>query len=84
MEKYELNSYQGINYGTETTNMNLKTGIRFGVIPHSHVGAAWYEDSEAYYGEATCPHCSSQATEYDDDKHEQYSIHEYSCADYRL
>lgn len=32
-------------------NMCEATGIRYGVIPHHAVGAAWYESSEAKYPE---------------------------------
>ena len=72
MEKYEMTDYIGINYGTATSNINPKTGIRYGVIPHSHVSAAWYDEAESYYGEPTCPHCGGELTVWDEDIHEGY------------
>jgi len=49
-------SNAGIDYGLGKTNIDTKTGIRFGVIQANHVGQAWYEDSEAHYS-FHCPHC---------------------------
>lgn len=41
--------YPGIDYGRGLTNVDTKTGIRYGVIPHHAVGDAWYEDSVPQY-----------------------------------
>lgn len=53
--------YAGIDYsGFSGANRNKETGIRFGVIPHHHVGQAWYDESEPDYGnpeEFQCPDC---------------------------
>jgi len=57
----------GIDYGLGHTNINQKTGIRYGVIAHSNVGAAWYEDAEADYGDPTCPNCTNGVTPPDED-----------------
>ena len=45
----ETNS--GIDYGRGLTNIDGKTGIRYGVIHQQHVLQAWCDDSEAYYGD---------------------------------
>lgn len=53
--------YAGINYAGfgSTTNMDLDTGIRYGVIPAHEVGQAWWDESEPYYGEPLCPWCGN-------------------------
>jgi hypothetical protein len=81
MEQYQATDYQGINYGTEFSNMDVLAGIRFGVIPHQDVGAAWYEDSEAYYGDPTCPECGGELIDYED-KHAGYDIEPITMQDY--
>lgn len=42
---------QGIDYGMGMANVDVKTGIRFGVIPHYVLGGFWYEESEPVYPE---------------------------------
>ena len=54
-------AYAGIDYGMGTSNVDLKTGIRYGVISQGSVGDAWYEDAEPDYGEPTCPKCGNPA-----------------------
>lgn len=51
--------YKGIDYGRGITNKNLDTNIRYGVIHHSEIGQAWYEDAEPYY-KPTCPFCGNE------------------------
>jgi len=53
----------GIDYGMGRTNVDLETGIRFGVISQHSVGQAWYEYSEPDYGKATCPKCGGDAVD---------------------
>jgi hypothetical protein len=72
MKQYERTDYIGVDYSIGLSNINLKTGIRYGVIPHQDVGAAWYEDAEAYYGEPTCPHCGNELANWDLDEHTKY------------
>lgn len=55
--------YAGIDYGLGRTNIDLATGIRFGVIPQHEVGEAWYDSAEAEYGPPTCGHCGHEADE---------------------
>lgn len=48
--------YVGIDYSNGLSNVDLKTGIHYGVIHHGEVGQAWYDESEGYYN-YTCPGC---------------------------
>lgn len=65
--------YAGIDYGFGKSNVD-ENGVRYGVIPHGEVGQAWYDESEAYYGDimecsvcgddlsidmAECPNCGA-------------------------
>ena len=54
----------GIDYGMGNTNIDTKTGIRFGVIAQHEVGEAWYDSSDPNYGSPQiddmpddCPYC---------------------------
>lgn len=72
----------GIDYGMGQTNIDKATGIRYGVIHHGDVGEAWYDQSEAYYGEPHCPDCGDEATSYDSDTHEGFAdawCNDYAC-----
>lgn len=90
-----MTTYQGIDYGMGKTNIDHKTGIRYGVIPHGEVGQAWFEDSEPDYGLATCPKCGNQAWDFDDLDHmeangriytlddiDEFERAEHECDDY--
>lgn len=55
----------GIDYGMGTTNIDLDTGIRFGVIPANDLGESWYESSEGDYGPPCCGECGNEAIEID-------------------
>jgi hypothetical protein len=46
-----MNESIGIDYGLGKTNRDVETGIHFGIIPHHTVGQAWYDESEADYGD---------------------------------
>jgi hypothetical protein len=54
---------KGIDYGLGTTNIDHKTGIRFGVIPVNDVCQAWCDSAEPDYGPPTCGHCGNDAVE---------------------
>lgn len=79
--------YAGIDYSLGRSNVNHETGIHYGVIPHNAVGSAWYESSEANYGEPCCPKCGNKPVEYNDEKHGDYlhvhrgyrSCSEFAC-----
>lgn len=58
----------GIDYGSGVTNVSNKlvwedngnrTRIRFGVISQHEVLQAWCDESEAWYGNPSCPHCGA-------------------------
>jgi len=55
-------NYFGIDYGMGTTNIDLETGIRYGVIS-MHEVAWWAEESEAVYANA-CPFCGYENENY--------------------
>lgn len=55
----------GIDWGRGLTNVDLSTGIRYGVIPANDLGAAWWDNAEADYGPASCPKCGCEAIPYD-------------------
>lgn len=79
--------YAGIDYGRGMSNIDHETGIRYGVIHHREVGEAWYEESEANYGDPECPGCGGKCIEYDEDKHGDYEDKtgmkvSYGCLDY--
>ncbi len=58
----------GIDYGSGMTNIDVETGIRFGVISQHSIGQAWADSAEADYGKPTCPKCGDEAIEYDESK----------------
>lgn len=39
---------------SQLVNINLETGIRYGVIPMHHVSQAWCDSSEPVYGDCDC------------------------------
>ena len=51
--------YLGIDYGNGKTNIDLKTGIRYGVISQNEVLQAWCDSNEPYYV-YNCPFCGSE------------------------
>lgn len=55
--------YAGIDYGHGMTNIDQKTGTRFGIIPSRYVSEAWWNDSENHY-EETCPKCGESVDDY--------------------
>ena len=50
--------YVGIDYGQGLTNIDAKTGIKFGVIHQNEVLQAWADSSEPIYV-YYCPHCGT-------------------------
>ena len=68
-----MGTYNGIDYGMGKTNVDIATGIRYGVISQNSVSQAWCDSAEADYGEPHCPKCGNEAvslenTEADIDK----------------
>ena len=50
---------KGIDYGLGKTNVDKKTGIRYGVIHQNEVLQTWCDNSEPYYI-YSCPHCGNE------------------------
>ena len=75
-------NYPGIDYGLGRTNIGAN-GIRFGVIPANDIGQAWFDSSEADYGEPTCPKCGNEAKtckhDYASFEHAKHECDEYVC-----
>jgi len=63
MEETMETGYVGIDYGLGRSNVDLKTGIRFGVISQHAVSEAWCDSAEPDYGEPTCGKCGNPAQE---------------------
>lgn len=57
---------RGIGYGMRTTNVDAKTGIRYGVLPQNDILQAWADSSEPYYGDPHCSKCGSAARPIED------------------
>jgi hypothetical protein len=75
----------GIDYGRCVTNIDLETGIRFGVIALHSVSGDALNDLEPDYGEPACPQCCNKVVELtmesdSDEDYPQYTKH--GCADY--
>ena len=56
----------GIDYGMGKTNVDTKTGIRYGVISQNELLQAWCDESEAEYGPPTCPDCGNELDKVED------------------
>lgn len=66
----------GIDYGLGKSNIDLETGIRFGVIPTQDLCSEVVWDSfEAIYGDATCPECGTEVEELDG----TFVLKDYTC-----
>ena len=55
-----MKNYTGIDYGLGQSNINLKTGIRYGVINQNAVLQAWFDESIPYYGKGECSECGTE------------------------
>lgn len=78
-------STAGIDYGMGRTNIDVKTGIRYGVISQHAVLQAWADSAEPDYGDATCPKCGGEnvivADDYQGDIPEHFK-HGHGCSDF--
>lgn len=61
----------GIDYGLGHTNIDYKTGIRYGVISQHSIMPEALDDFEADYGDPSCPECGGPV--------EDGSVKDYSC-----
>ena len=76
--------YIGIDYGRGVTNIDIDTGIRYGVIPTNALDSWIYEELQGDYGDASCPECGAEGiapvTELSDDlSFEVESGVDYAC-----
>lgn len=73
----------GIDYGMGKTNIDRKTGIRFGVISQNDVLQQWCDSSESDYGAPSCPKCGNEAKEckfeYAKWEHAKHECGDYVC-----
>ena len=73
----------GIDYGMGITNVDVKTGIRYGAISQHSVSQAWCDSAEPDYGKPTCPKCGNEVIEYDGDKDvDGWEGSDHGCADF--
>lgn len=75
----------GIDYGMGRSNVDLTTGIRYGVISQHSVSQAWSDSAEPDYGPATCPKCGNEALAIDKCDHddvEEWGSAPHECTDY--
>lgn len=63
-----MDTYVGIDYGMGKSNIDPKTGIRFGVISQNEVLQSWADSSEPNMGNPHCPHCGEELEESDDNE----------------
>jgi hypothetical protein len=73
--------YAGIDYGLGRSNIDTKTGIRFGVISQHSISGDALNEMEPDYGNPTCPKCGDDMVDvtYAPDDAAQY---EGGCADH--
>jgi hypothetical protein len=85
MPTIKTTNYPGINYGAPTTNLDLKTGIRYGVISSHSISPDAMDDFENDYGTPHCPKCGNDAIEIPNHipkKYDDYETARGACGDY--
>lgn len=73
---------RGIDYGLGKTNIDLDSGIRYGVIHTNHLHEWIWESFEPYYGEPSCPSCEGTVEEVfynTDEEVEDYVDKDFTC-----
>lgn len=58
-----MTNYAGIDYGLGKSNIDIETGIRFGVISQGSINPDYLSDFESEYGDPHCPKCGEQVTD---------------------
>ena len=90
-----MGNHQGIDYGFGMSNIDLETGIRFGVIPANRVEYFWEDAKPVYFYSCPvcgkdwgidtfhdiCPHCDTEINDWDLDYLEP-AHHEIKNKDY--
>lgn len=74
--------YKGIDYGRGTTNIDTKTGIRYGIINMNKLSHWAWDEFSPFYGPPTCPHCGNEAISFNEDDHGEYKQPRHGCCDY--
>ncbi len=75
----------GIDYGMGRTNVDVETGIRYGVISQHSISQAWSDSAEPDYGKPSCPKCGNEALSIDkceSEDVENWDCAEHECSDY--
>lgn len=75
----------GIDYGMGRTNIDVKTGIRYGVISCNSIAQAFSDSDIQYdYGNPTCPKCGGLAITSGDlpEESENWEIARGACSDW--
>lgn len=72
-----LTDYAGIDYGHGATNVDHKTGIRYGVIPANHV-IGYLDNADPVYGKPACPRCGNPVRQATREK----DVHCKECKEY--
>lgn len=76
----------GIDYGMGRMNIDLSTGIRYGVISRNAV-PSWDDASELISETPHCPYCGNELVDYDGDEHEEFDSEgwdDYACNGCRI
>lgn len=72
---------RGIDYGMGRVNVDLETGIRYGVISVNEVCQAWSDSAESDYGDPTCPTCGGDVADSTSDDAPENASKDFYCAD---
>lgn len=56
--KFKETTYKGLNYGAESSNIDIETGVRYGVISANKLSSAICDVLEPIY-ECSCPDCGA-------------------------
>ena len=77
-------SNAGIDYGMGRSNVDVATGIRFGVISCNSVSCEALSDVEYDYGDPCCPKCGGMALASGDlpEESENWEIARGACSDW--
>lgn len=85
-----MSSEPGIDYGMGRTNIDARTGCRYGIISLHSLGMDVIENFEPDYGDPACPKCQNALTEYseywkeypEEDEGEYKESSSCCCADF--
>ncbi len=75
-----MEKYIGIDYGLGKTNIDMSTGIRYGIISGNRLTGESLSDFESVYPEPECPNCGCTMELSDDTGRED--LHCTDCEEY--